>query len=186
MIGLVHTDKKYTLSEYFELDNNSMDNKYEFYDGEIVTIMPGTTKKHNRIIRNFNRIFDKQSTCEVYFESLRLQVLPDKTYVYPDLMLVCDDNNDPITATNPVLVVEVLSPSSIERDTVKKLHYYKQISTLLYYLIVSQNEPHIEFYFRENNKEWQHKAYELLNTEINLKPLAITLKLQDIYNQITF
>jgi len=187
MIGLVHKNKKYSLTEYFELDDNSMDNKYEFYEGEIVTIMPGTTKKHDTLKYNCHFLLKSQSKCSVFSESIRLQVLPNKSYVYPDVMLVCDDDkSNERTSTNPLLVVEILSPTSIERDTVKKLHYYKQIPTLLYYLIVSQNEPYIDFYFRENNKEWQHKVYELLKTEINLKPLGITLKLHDIYNEIVF
>lgn len=86
--------------------------------------------------------------------------------------------------TNPWLVVEVLSPSTENKDWSKKLPYYKKISSLKHIIYVEQERPYVSVFSRKGKTEtWENKDYDDLNDAIFIdKTLSIPLK--RIYNKI--
>ncbi len=83
---------------------------------------------------------------------MRVRTSPDTSYFYPDVVVVCgepqfEDNSFDVLL-NPVLIVEVLSPSTADYDRGEKFEHYKQLISLQEYIIVSQNRVHIEHYLR--------------------------------------
>ena len=111
----------YTPEEYLELEE-AAEYKSEYIDGEIIPMAGGTTN-HNRLAGNFyaalNFAFKKQD-YEVFMGDVRLWI-PDKhIYTYPDVMVIAGKpeyyNNRTDTVTNPLVIAEILSKSTQNRD----------------------------------------------------------------------
>ena len=100
---------------------------YEYYDGEVVE-MPGTTRAHGRISVNLTRVLANllvDRPEELFQETMRVSVNSGRAYVYPDVVVSGAEPRflDGIfdTLLNPVLLIEVLSPSTEATDRGKKL-----------------------------------------------------------------
>jgi len=114
------SQRHYTVDDYFTVEEMS-EVKHEYWDGEIFA-MAGASVAHNAIAANVLTEFrsDLRSTpCGVYGSDLRVQT-PSGLYTYPDVSVICGaaqlvpDRSD--TATNPVILVEVLSEATEEYD----------------------------------------------------------------------
>ena len=77
---------------------------------------------------------------------------------YPDVTVICGpidrDPEDANAATNPTVIVEVLSDSSEAYDRGDKFAHYRQIASHRTYVLVSQHEPRIEIYRRNPDDTW--------------------------------
>lgn len=79
-----------TVEKYFELDEKSVDVKYEYYNGEVVA-MAGTTLNHNELVMNFAMLLRskfKPKGCRVFSESVKLEATKHFYYPYPDVAYV--------------------------------------------------------------------------------------------------
>ena len=122
--------------------NAAMESRCELVGGRVV-MMPGASRTHGRIVRNLvvalNSRLDPQ-TWDVISE-FGLDAGPD-TLRYPDVVVDrAGGGARDYTATAPVLIVEVLSPSTAATDLGDKAAEYLQIPSLLAYLVLSQEEP---------------------------------------------
>src|SRR2546423_14349823 len=108
---------RYTLAEYFALELSS-DEKYEYFDGEIFA-MSGGSPAHEEIIGNIYAALKsrtREKGCRIFLSGLRLKVPSQPPYRYPDLTALFhppryEQIGGRDTRTNPVLIVEVLSPT---------------------------------------------------------------------------
>ena len=82
---------------------------------------------------------------------------------------------------NPLLIVEVLSPSTRGTDLNEKLDSYKQIKSLLEYVVVSQDTPWVRVYRRRNN--WQLETFGAEQNLI-LESIDMELPVTDIYRRV--
>jgi Uma2 family endonuclease len=124
--------------------------KSKYYQGEVFA-MSGASPRHVWIVANIVAEFRQQlkgKPCLVSASDLRLRVTPADLYTYPDVMVICgeaqfaDDQKD--TVLNPVLIVEVLSESIRNYDRGRKFQHYRKLPSLIEYLLIEQDEPHIE------------------------------------------
>lgn len=188
-MGQADLKKYYSVEEYFELEEIS-ELRHEYYKGKISTL-EGSTLNHNRVLGNIsNRLlsFIRKKGCDIFIESVKLEAIKGECYLYPDIMLTCDadDLKQEFFIRHPSFIVEVLSEytDGLERDF--KLRQYKSISSLQYYMMVSENEVRVELFSRLNDFQWQYEDFVELNQTINLEKLDITLPLADIYEDIAF
>lgn len=109
-----------------------------------------------------------------------------KYYVYPDVIYTCnqEDKQAPLIIRHPSLVVEVLSDSTEAYDLNTKLNYYTKLSSLLYYLLVSQKGYLVQVFERRNNM-WIFSSVEGLENTIALPQLKISLSMQEIYENVS-
>ena len=180
--------RQMTVEEYLAFDEAS-EIQHEFIDGELIP-MPGGSGPHNSIVaRAIGALLGAvdDSDCTVFASQMRVQV--DETrYLYPDASVVCgepaysDDNE--VILLNPIFVVEVTSPSSIERDRVRKVELYADIPSVQGYLILDQERIFAEWYTRSDNG-WHLRQFSNLGDEIELEPLGCTLRLADVYRGVT-
>ena len=135
----------FTPEEYIALERKAHF-KSEYFDGHIIA-MSGASRQHNLIVTNISgelHVQFKGRGCEVYTNDMRVRPSPRDTYVYPDVVVVCgepefeDDVFD--TLLNPILIVEVLSPSTERRDRGEKFTRYKHLAALQEYVLVSQDK----------------------------------------------
>jgi len=179
-------NKKYTLSEYFELLKNSPHQRYEYFD-RMIHAMAGTTLEHNSIKQNCVYLLRKKKKCRVYDENVQLQIESLDSYFFPDILFICGEvNTKSYQVDNPVLIIEVLSNSTERYDKKRKFLYYQRIPTLRNYLLVSQNEPCVEMYYREDEGGWFYTMFEDINEVVSIPALSIKMKLKEIYYRIVF
>lgn len=149
---------RYTYAEYLSVDEQGT-HRHEYFDGEIYA-MPGGTPAHAALTAAFVGTLYAQlqgKPCRVYSSDLRLRVLETGLATYPDVSVVCGPlEGDPAgkdTATNPKLIVEVLSDSTEAYDRGAKRKHYQRIASLEQYALVSQHERQIEVW-RRSGDEW--------------------------------
>jgi Uma2 family endonuclease len=88
--------------------------------------------------------------------------------------------------TNPALIVEVLSPSTISFDIGDKFTYYKSIESFTEYLLIDQEKPHVVLYTKRDEKVWLHQEFNSLSEIVFLSSLNCEISLNDIYENIEF
>ncbi len=181
-----------TEAEYLAFEESSQE-KHE-YVGGYVYAMTGGTARHAFITSNTITqlgIHLGDSDCSIGSPDLEVYIAARQAFRYPDISVVC---GDPIfvegredVITNPILLVEVLSPSTAKKDHHDKLHEYTQIPTLHDYLLVAQESPGIELYSRQQETGlWTYQHTTGLESDIHLPSLDCTLALSKVYRRVTF
>jgi len=138
-----------TYRDYAALPNDGR--KYEIHEGELsVTPAPGT--RHQQISRNFLVALDAYVSARRLGEVLDAPIdviLSDTTIVQPDIVYVANDRRRLLTSRGiegpPTLVVEILSPSTIEIDRHTKSQLYARHG-VPYYWIVDPEACSVEVY----------------------------------------
>jgi Uma2 family endonuclease len=186
-----HEEKRYTFEEYLLMEEKA-EYKSEFRGGKIVA-MSGGTLNHSAIISNTNAALHhslkkKGSKCRVMESNLNVRIEADDTSVYPDVMVFCGKpefwkgRKDVIL--NPTLVVEVLSEFTEDYDRGSKFAKYRSIPSFKEYVVISQNEPVIETWYRLEENVWRISRYEGPDATIKLHSLDCEISLTDIFYQI--
>lgn len=155
--------RKATYEEYLALERDS-ETKHEYVNGEIYA-MAGGTPEHGRLATKLAQLVRNalaKRPCELYSSDVRVRVEATGRSTYPDLSIVCSkivpSAEDPDAITNPIVLIEVLSPSTEMDDRGNKWAHYRRIPSLECYVLVSQGERSIETYRREG-KRWIYEAF---------------------------
>jgi Uma2 family endonuclease len=119
-------------------------------------------------------------SCEVYIDGMTIEV-GDSDYE-PDAVVHCGDRlpDDAVTVPNPLIIVEVLSPSTSATDRAWKLQEYFRLPSLLHYLIVWADKQQIAHHRRGD--EGAIETQVVIGGEITLEPLGITIHAEEIYS----
>lgn len=166
--------------------------KLEYHNGEIVA-MSLATAFHELIVSYISRLltnyyFDKDFLVTSSNAGLQIP-RPGGGYYQPDLMVTQGDwifkQDSVCIITNPYLVVEVLSPSTMKYDQEHKLDYYKELPSLRYVVYAAQNRPYLTVYERTDQPDvWLNTDYRTLDSVVKLGDL--TLPLREIYHKVQF
>ncbi len=184
--------RKYSLAEYLELDTKA-EERLEYFDGEIFD-MSGVDPDHDQIESNLNFQFRTKfagKPCRAFLANTRIKVPSLPPYRYGDLSALCGEPQyEKIggirTLVNPALIVKVLSVSTEAYDRGYKFSYYKSIPSFCEYLLIAQHRPHVTHYVKLSDGRWLQTEYDQLTDVVQLVSLACELKLQEIYENITF
>lgn len=182
----------YTLEEYLELDRHS-DERYEYFDGEVFA-MAGGSLEHLRISKNITRHLENKlegKPCEAFPFDMRVKVPTAPPYRYPDVTVVCgepvmEDFQGLPLLVNPLLLVEVLSPTTKDYDRDEKFIAYQSIESFQEYLLVAQDRPHVTRYVRQADGQWLRADIIGLESSVVLVSLGVTLSLGEIYQFVKF
>lgn len=179
-----------TPEEYLAFDRAS-EIAHEYVNGEI-RAMTGGTRAHAVISAQLLSSIIAQlrgTSCEAMGHVMRVSVPVGRDYVYPDVVVARggtrleDDEQDILL--NPVIVVEVLSPSTTHCDRGEKWEMYRRIPTLKDYLLVSQKEPKVERYTRFGEQGlWLFGETVGLDASIDLESIGCVLRMADIYERV--
>ncbi|WP_414545551.1 Uma2 family endonuclease [Nostoc sp. CCY0012] len=182
--------RRYSLDEYRAIEEKT-EGRNEYRDGEIVP-MPGGTLKHSRISGNifaFLKFLLRDTQFEPINSDLRLWIPEHRRGVYPDVMVFEGEPqlNDPRLdeVLNPILIVEVLSPSTADYDRQSKFRMYRSILSFSEYLLVEQDEPFIERYSKKD-QGWLLSDFNSLEQSIFLDSVGVELPLGEIYRGVVF
>lgn len=146
----------HTFAEYLALEGASH-TRHEYLNGEIFA-MAGGTIEHGALAANAIgelRGGLRGRPCRVLTADVRVRVLAIGLSTYLDVSVVCGsielDPEGANTVVNPVAIVEVLSDRTEAYDRGEKFAHYRRIPSLRDYLLVSQHEPWIEHYRRNDD-----------------------------------
>ncbi len=163
--------------------------RYELIDG-IAYNMTGSTPEHSAIVSNIAFLLreqlDRSGPCCTYRD--QYVVIPGKPPVVPDVVLTCDRGDwdkdkrlKPFMIRSPLIVVEVLSPSTERYNRIEKFARYMRCTTLEVYMLVRQNEQHVEMYRRSTG--WIQERFSSGQT-IQLEQLDLELPVESIYEGV--
>ncbi len=182
-------DKRYTAEEYLELERQA-EYKSEFVDGEI-SPLTGANQNHCLISVNCTTELGlqlRETSSYIFVSQMRTEVA--KCYVYPDVLVVCgktefaDIRRDILL--NPTFITEILSPSTKGYDRGEKFRRYRTLSSLQTYVLISQHEPLVEVFERQEDDSWLFREYSGLEATAPLPTISCTLRLSEVYFQIDF
>ncbi len=184
--ALIH----YTPEEYLALERLA-EFKSEYIEGRIVALA-GAPDAHTTISQNIQgelRIRFRGGPCRSWANEMRVQVEDGRRYTYPDVVAVCGEIQfrDRVrdTIINPVLIVEVLSPSTEAYDRGEKFKHYREIESLRDYVLVAQDRPLVERYTRHGDF-WPSQAVAGLDAELELTSVGCSIPLREIYENVEF
>jgi Uma2 family endonuclease len=178
-----------TPEEYLAIERES-EVRHEYHAGEMFA-MVGASRKHNLIVTSLTRRIDEQldgKPCELYGTDMRVRIPATGLYTYPDVVVVCgepqfeDEQVD--TLLNPIVIIEVLSPSTEAYDRGKKFVHYQQTPSLIEYLLVAQESCRVEQFVRQGAAQWLYSAAHQLEDTIKLSSISCALMLKDIYARV--
>ena len=179
----------YTEDEYFEFERTAL-GRWEYENGEI-RAMAGGTDNHNTIASNDARVLGNALVprgCRVYGSDMKIHC-GDGYNTFPDVSVVCGQRdyhrgrNDILL--NPVLLAEVLSPSTEADDRGPKFDHYRSIPSLTDYLLVAQDELRALLLTRRADL-WEFRHFASLESAVHLTSVDVTLALSDLYALIDF
>jgi Uma2 family endonuclease len=179
----------FTREEYLEMEEKA-EFKSEYFDGEIIP-KAGIIFNHSIICVNLIwRVAEATDDmdCQGFEGSLKLEIEKVNAFVYPDLMVVCGEvkasEYTDHAITNPTLIIEILSPSTETFDRGKKFEYYRTVPSLKEYVLVSQTEPAVESFFKQDEQIWLFTAVKGLDEKLTLRSLEYEIALRDIYHKV--
>lgn len=182
----------YSLEEYFALEDAS-DARFEYWDGDIVC-MSGGSRAHGTIASNVVVALGtslRGGSCRAFTGDVAVYTPTLLPYRYPDASAACGElefkhikGHDALV--NPVVVVEVVSPSTVTLDEGPKFVAYQAVPALRDYLLVSQDEPRVTHHTRLKSDAWERRDVTDLDASLELESIGCALKLRDIYDGVTF
>lgn len=176
-----------TLEEYLALDAAS-EHKWEYEDGRVYCLA-GLTNDHAAIMSSLAAALDLaigNRPCRILSESPKVIAAASKHY-YPDLVVSCDkrEKGKDAAVHYPLLVAEVLSPSTEQHDKGAKLFAYQPVASIENILLIAADERLAIVYARVpgDTHQWISRQYDLTCPDIHLLALNVSLALPDLYRR---
>lgn len=173
-------------ADYLALEQRN-GTKHEWLDG-VVYDMAGGTPDHAALalaVGGELRAQLRGKPCRVFGADLKIRVLATGLATYPDASVVCGkletDPEDENAATNPKLLVEVLSDSTEAYDRGEKFAHYRRLPSLREYVLVSQHEPHIEVFRKNEASKWELAEEGRAGDTVPLTSVECVLSVDEIY-----
>lgn len=153
-------EETYTTKDIYALPAGE---RAELIDGKIYDMAP-PSRIHQKLVQQFSRIIgnyiaDNKGTCEVYPAPFAVFLnQDDKTYVEPDVSVVCDSDKLDDKGCNgaPDWIVEIVSPSSYRMDYLIKLFKYRTAGVKEYWIVNPMKETVQTYFFGENEDSMQY------------------------------
>ena len=195
------TTTRFTPDEYRVMEETAAE-KHEYRNGEIIA-MAGGSEVHSRLTVNITTLLNvalRDTNFQTYNGDLRIWISEFNHGTYADVLVI---NGEPEfngertdEILNPLVIVEVLSPSTEGYDRGDKFRKYRSLPSFCEYLLVSQTEPYIEQYHKLDDGSdseallqavrWQWQVYDHLDQSILLHSLNVEVPLGEVYRRINF
>ena len=172
-----------SVAEFVELIRPYPDEeRWELLDGEALLMAP-QSERHQMVVANLMRGLDRLAKARGCRVLPGLGMLNDEIDDYapiPDIVVRCGPPVQGGYAKDPILVAEVLSPSTMINDRGRKLDFFRSIRSLRTILIVEQEETRIEGWQRQGD-DWVRAILKDGSAVLPLPELDGELRLADVY-----
>jgi Uma2 family endonuclease len=163
--------------------NEDREGKREFVEGKIVEMMVNATFSHARLASRFVFAFMSQlDENDFAVTSADFAIKTFNTVRYPDVLVErAGGDGKALATTEPLIIVEVLSPSTRKSDLGQKRIQYQAILSLLHYLAVEQDQAKILLWSRQPDGEWSDMIDVDMNVPLSLSGVNVTIDPAKIY-----
>jgi Uma2 family endonuclease len=196
-MALPSTLPTFSHDEYLAFERDS-DRKHEYLDG-LIYAMAGSSPEHSTISVNIAEIVTRQlrgTPCRPFSSDMRVRCIPlapqakgrQGLFAYPDFIVVCgdpayhDEHHDVLV--NPVLIVEVLSPSTEAYDRDEKVRRYRELASFTDYLLVSQDRYCVEHHSKAGDGSWTTTRETDLSKTVPVESIGCTIPLREVYEWV--
>lgn len=175
-----------TLAEFLAWEARQ-ETRNEFVNGRI-RAMTGGTRRHNKVGANVLTCLTqrlKGHKCQAYGPDMKI-ITPSGNSRYGDVTVDCGPmKGDDIAATEPTVVVEVLSKSTTFLDQNEKLDDYQSIPSMHHILHLSQEKPEGELWSRDESG-WRRVKLAGPEASIDLSAIGVSFALAVAYEGVPF
>lgn len=163
------------------------DERVELVDGVITAMVGGTANAHRIGGNIFAALFNKLrgGQCTPFGDGMLVRV-DEHTAFAPDVSVVCTPfGGRDRYLVDPVVIVEVLSPSTESHDRFVKWLRYQTMPSLRHFLLVAQDQPVVESFWRERAGPWTYDSFrDDRSLGIELAAIDTTVSLAEIYEGV--
>ncbi len=173
-----------TTADEFLRWNEGREGKREFVRGKVVEMMINVTRNHWRVANALtHQLMLALGTDDFNIGSADFGVRTPDGVRYPDVLVEHHDaDGKALSTSEPLLVAEVLSASSITDDFGQKAADYLGIASLRHYIVLSQDEARIWLWSRGDGGSWEKpQTFTPADGPIDLGGLGVTLDLARLY-----
>jgi Uma2 family endonuclease len=186
MIKIDHTVE---IEDYLAFERGSL-TKNEFLFQSIIP-MAGASYEHNLLGGSLFALIWfhlRKSNKDVFQNDMRTFNPVNKSFMYPDIVVsdgrpIFREDGKLDNLMNPVMIVEVLSPTTAVYDKSDKFIACKTIPSLQEYILVSTDTPEIEIYRRENEDYWTLIKEREVTNKIRFDSIDFEFELGEIYER---
>jgi Uma2 family endonuclease len=177
-----------TEEEYLTIEREAFE-KSEFHDGQMFA-MAGSSPNHALLSNSIGALLRAQIPpgCRAFSSDLRIKVAQAGLYTYPDCSVICGDlqyfGDRKDVILNPLLIVEVLSPSTEGYDRGKKFEMYRTVESLREYLLIHQDRRHVEHYSKQDDGSWLLREHSGTEGLIAVTRLGVQIPLAELYASV--
>jgi len=177
---------RFTPEEYLAWEAEQPE-KHEYVNGEVFA-MAGAAENHNTASGNVAialRQHLKGSACRTFMSAMKVQVIADNSFFYPDVLVTCSarDAQDPLVKHEPSLLVEVLSPSTAAYDRGAKFSSYRQLASLQEYVLIDTDTRATDVYRKGADGLWVLHPFAG-NQAIELTSVALTIPADVLFDEL--
>ena len=179
-----------THEEYFALEQES-GQRYEYVAGRVYAMVGGSFA-HGQIGINTSTTLNNQlaaKPCIVQGGDYRIAIPRLDIYAYPDVSVVYGEPQfDHLNGglLNPIVLIEVLSPSTASYDQGQKFLRYQQLASLREYVLIAQDTPFVQGFSRDERGLWVWSAAEGQDGLLALPAIDCVLQLATMYAKVRF
>ena len=161
--------------------------KFEWKQGCVVQ-MSNVSTAHARVVANLLRAISARLDLDRWSVTASDLGVEDESFIrYPDIIVEPMDTDDRSRRSRaPVLIAEVLSPSTTDVDFAEKREEYARFATLAHYLVAGQDQPAVWLYSRDADGRFSEQPMTITGraAEVEIAALAISVSLAEIYRGI--
>ena len=152
--------QKMSVTEYLSAYEGSTAGRYELVDGEVIMMSPETAL-HNRVKQLCfaalrKAIAETRLDCEVFGDGMAVKI-DEYTAREPDASVQCGKTlpDESLLLDRPMIVLEVVSPSSQRDDTGRKMVEYSSVASIQHYVVVDPWRRVVVHHRREAQDRFQ-------------------------------
>lgn len=177
-------ETRLTPEEYLEMERHSQI-KHEYIAGQIYE-MAANTDVHNLIMGNLVialRTHLRGTQGRVFFIGFKLHLTAVEAFYYPDVMVSFEQAPDCYYREQPVLVAEILSVETAQRDRGEKWRDYQTLPSLKEYMLVSQDSMDVRVFRRDESGDWKQHIYTD-GMRIALLSVDLEIPIEQVYEEV--
>ncbi|MGI8739907.1 MAG: Uma2 family endonuclease [Gammaproteobacteria bacterium] len=171
-----------TPQEYLDGEQYS-DIRHEYVAGHVYA-MVGASKAHNLIAGSFYTALHghlRGNPCQVFASDVKARVA--EAFYYPDVMVACDPSDGhEYYCERPLIIIEVISPSTEARDALEKRIAYQSLESLQEYLLVAQDKMEVRIY-RRANEAWELETCTETD-QVRLTSVGLEIPIEQVYEDV--
>ncbi|HWG05833.1 MAG TPA: Uma2 family endonuclease [Beijerinckiaceae bacterium] len=164
--------------------------RWELIGGRVVKMMVGARWEHNRIVANIlsfllNGLRAKGSACRPFAETFWLKQRFLDLAVFPDVMVRCGPlPPDAVSLEDPLVLFELVSKGSAQRDRLEKWALYQRIPSLQHYVLVKRDQLAVDLFDRTEAGFLQHPRFSSIGDVLKLPAIDFEMPLAEIYRDV--